>query len=139
MKTVLFVAGTPIPWKRTGGGLTRRRFTPKRQRVWGETIAAAWLASGLPVGLKPPYEIVTTAQFSRPPSHYNKSGLKQGAPEWPNVSKGDFDNLIKAATDALEGVGVLGNDGDVIDGRSIKRFVERDRPSGLLIEISSRA
>lgn len=55
-----------------------------------------------------PLSVVIDAEFVRPKSHLNKSGLKPGSPKLPRP---DVDNVAKAVLDALQDV--IGDDTSV--------------------------
>lgn len=59
--------------------------------------------------------------FSRPKSHFNKSGLKPSSPKH-HTSRPDLDNLEKAAMDALTHLGAWIDDSYVVQKETYKHW-----------------
>ncbi len=70
-----------------------------------------------------PIEIEIEFAFQRPKSHWNKSGIKDSAPEYPH--KKDWDNLAKGVCDAAQGIAFI--DDDQIVAAKVKRSYLKDR------------
>jgi Holliday junction resolvase RusA-like endonuclease len=103
------VAGDPVPQPRprvsTRGGFARA-YVPAKHPVhaFRERVARAAKAAGLTRPDKP-VTVVIEARFSRPRSHYRKSGVRPTAPPLPRP---DCDNVAKAVLDGLQDV--MGDD-----------------------------
>lgn len=126
----LTVPGTPMP-------MTRPRFNrttgypyrdDKRAARKGD-FAQAWLDAGLAAfDRELPLACELEFVFARPASHYG-TGRNAGilkprflhARPAGGANGGDFDNLAKLVTDALEGV-AFQNDAQIADAHVVKRY-----------------
>jgi len=103
------VPGNPVAQPRprvsTRGGFGRA-YVPAKHPVhtFRVRVARAAKAAGL-TWVDKPVTVVIEARFSRPRSHYRKSGVRPTAPPLPRP---DCDNLAKAVLDALQEV--MGDD-----------------------------
>lgn len=103
------VPGDPVPQPRprvsTVGGFARA-YVPAKHPVhaFRDRVARTAKAAGLTQPDKP-VTVVIEARFSRPRSHYRKSGVKPTAPPLPRP---DCDNVAKAVLDGLQDV--MGDD-----------------------------
>lgn len=77
------------------------------QKSWGE-----------PDPLTGPMRVVLEFRFKRPQSHFNKSGLKKGAPQH-HTQMPDVDKLARSVLDALTGY-AWHDDKQVIELRATK-------------------
>jgi Holliday junction resolvase RusA-like endonuclease len=117
--------GQPRPKAFSRGGHARV-YDPGTAEGWKSQIAVAAKESGA-VGLMldTPLKVEIHAYFKRPKSHYrsgkNSKMLKEAAPAF-HTGKPDFDNLGKAACDALTHLGVWGDDAQIVDGKVTKRY-----------------
>lgn len=57
--------------------------------------------------------------------------------EYPMTARGDYDNLAKSVTDALQGINVIADDKTVTDSTILKRFADQDHPEGVEIEMTA--
>ena len=73
-----------------------------------------------------------TFYITRPKSHYGKKGLKPSAPELP-TGKPDNSNLLKFCEDCLNECGVWGDDSQIIDVISRKRYANGPPCTDILI------
>ncbi len=123
MKVELYIPGNPISQPRPR--VTRKGWAYVSQKhpihAYRNKIAAA--AKEADVFFDGAVDIHFEFVFSRPPSHWNKSGLTKNAPEFP--VKCDWDNIAKGAQDALNGI-LFKDDNQVCSG-SFNRYYARDR------------
>ena len=119
--------GQPRPKAFSRGGHARV-YDPGTAENWKSQIAMAckeMAVNGLMI--HGPLNVEIHAYFKRPKSHYrsgkNAHLLKEDAPKW-NTSKPDFDNIGKAACDALTHLGVWKDDAQIVDGRIKKEFTD---------------
>jgi Holliday junction resolvase RusA-like endonuclease len=106
MELTFSVPGDPVPQPRhkvTARGRFAHAYIPKSHAIhaYREAIAAAALAAGATPTTHEPITLVIDLVFKRPPSHFNKSGLKKDAPILPRP---DVSNCQKGIEDALNGV-----------------------------------
>lgn len=136
MQPVTFhVEGQPVPQPRvrvsSAGGFARA-YVPAKHPVhaYRKAIEAAARKAGV-MPASEPVDVVVMAQFERPKSHMNKSGVKATAPRLPRP---DVDNVGKAVLDALQPV--LGD--DTIVGRLViaKRYSDAGMTSVTISEMS---
>jgi len=119
--------GQPRPKAFSRGGHAAV-YDPGTAEGWKSQIAIAVKESGA-VGLMldMPLRVSIQAHFKRPKSHFrtgkNAHLVKDSAPGF-NTSKPDFDNIGKAACDALTHLGVWKDDAQVVDGRVMKKFTD---------------
>jgi Holliday junction resolvase RusA-like endonuclease len=71
----------------------------------------------------------------RPKVHYNKKGLKPGAPA-SCCSKPDIDNLAKLALDAMRDAGLFADDSQVVDLHARKFYADVPDQIGCDAEMS---
>lgn len=107
METLTFsVPGDPVPQPRarvsTKGGFARA-YTPSSHPIhaYRQAIATAAREAGATPTDAAPITLIVDLVFSRPKSHYRKSGLKPDAPRLPRP---DCSNVLKGVEDALNGV-----------------------------------
>ena len=120
------IPGQPTPQPRhrvAARGTFAHAYIPARHAIHGykAAIVAAAHAAGVEQ-TRHPVAVAIVCVVSRPPSHWNKGGLKPSAPAWPRM---DWDNLAKGVCDALTGIAWYDDD-QVLDGRCSKRFGDRD-------------
>ena len=150
LATIAFtVPGRPIPKGstrsfnhfRTGSIITRQQnadaLYPWEKRVAHEARAAlAPLA--IPWALNGAYLCDVDFFFSRPKSHYRRSGsLKPGAPRW-HTTRPDEDKITRAIRDALTSI-LWTDDSQVVGGTGHKWYVEAGGSEGVGIEVSALA
>jgi Holliday junction resolvase RusA-like endonuclease len=101
-----------------------------RARVYDPGTAEAW-KSEIAVAARPhipaepwqgPLYVNLTFHMPRPKSHFNKAGMKPGAPLY-FTSKPDADNLAKAVMDALTTLRFWGDDAQVVKLHVQKYYV----------------
>ena len=115
---------TPQPRHRVAArGAFAHAYIPAKHAIHGykAAIVAAAHAAGVEQTRHPVY-VVVECVLARPPSHWNKGGLKPAAPRWP---RGDWDNFAKGVCDALTGIAWYDDD-QVLAGSCSKRFGDRD-------------
>lgn len=88
--------------------------------AYRNAIAAAAMAKGL-TNREGEVHVFCRFTFERPPSHWNKSGLKKDAPKFP---KPDCDNIGKAVLDALTSIAWV-DDSQVTSLCLVKCYGER--------------
>ena len=119
--------GQPRPKAFSRGGIASV-YDPGTAEGWKSQIAIAAKEAGC-VGrmLDMPLKVEIQAFFKRPKGHYgsgkNSKKLKESSPIF-NASKPDFDNIGKAACDALTHLGIWKDDSQVVDGRIIKKYTD---------------
>lgn len=96
------VPGSIVPWARTGGGKSAMRFTPKKQRDYGNVLRdAARRAMGDRPPVDEPVEMRIIAVYSPPKSRSRRdrekvsAGFKGSKPDADNIQKILKDNLNK--------------------------------------------
>jgi len=108
-KSISFVVGEPVPQPRvrvsTRGGFARA-YVPSKHPVHAFRQQISRLASRC-WQTDQPVSVTINAVFSRPKSHYNKSGVKASAPLLPRA---DADNVAKAVLDAITDSGAIWHD-----------------------------
>jgi crossover junction endodeoxyribonuclease RusA len=134
----LYVHGHPAPQgskRHVGRGImveASKRVQPWREAVVGEAIRAGWNGTGL----DEPLTVDLAFYFTRPQSHYGKSGVKQSAPHVPaRRSVGDIDKLVRSTLDALVQASVMSDDCLVVLLTARKRYATLVRPAGARIRI----
>lgn len=107
MRPITFsVEGDPVPQPRaritTRGGFGHA-YTPGNHKIhaYRAAIAAAAKQAGATPTDEAPITLVVDLVFSRPKSHFSKSGVKPDAPKLPRP---DCSNVLKGIEDALNGV-----------------------------------
>lgn len=106
MPITFSVSGEPIPQPRprvtTRGGFGRA-YVPHDHAIhaYRGMIAAEAKKAGATPTDKAPLTVIIDFVFSRPKSHFRKSGLRDDAPRLPRA---DCTNLAKGVEDALNGV-----------------------------------
>ena len=119
------VPGQPVPQPRarvsTRGGFARA-YVPAKHPVhaYRNAILLAAMAKGL-TNREEEVHVFCRFTFERPPSHWNKSGLKKDAPKFP---KPDCDNIGKAVLDALTSIAWV-DDSQVTSLCLVKCYGER--------------
>ncbi len=136
---VFELQGEPHAWERPGAMIRKGRHGPyihwyTRTDDERYRLAIGWAAKAAMRGRAPtdkPVALLVHAFLSIPESwHWKKKQLARAGVILP-TDKPDFDNLGKAAADAIKGI-VWGDDSAVCDGRVIKRY--SDRPA-LRVEV----
>ena len=136
MKTVqFFVRGTPRPQPRPRFA-NGHAYTPPTADIWKSDVMAEWrlrrletIPAGLAIALRLEF------QFERPKCHFNKAGLKPGAPEY-HAQRPDLDNLEKAVMDALTDAGAWADDCQVASKKSVKVWAQPNQMPGVTITIT---
>ncbi len=109
------IPGKPTSWKRTSG---KQRHTERSQRIAAQRIRIA-VREALSDGWSRAGRFAVLVE-----SHY-AGGLEElvevGEPHRGAKSEGDWDNLGKLPSDALQGI-VWDDDRQIVDGRSLKRY-----------------
>jgi len=107
METLTFsVPGNPVPQPRarvsTRGGFARA-YTPADHPIhaYRAAIAAAAIEAGATPTDSAPITLIVDLVWTRPKSHFRKSGLKPDAPRLPRP---DCSNCLKGIEDALNGI-----------------------------------
>jgi Holliday junction resolvase RusA-like endonuclease len=100
------VPGDPVPQPRariTTRGGHGHAYTPSGHPIhaYRQAVALAAKAAGATPTDRAPLTLVVDLVFTRPKSHYRKSGLRDGAPVLPRA---DCSNVLKGIEDALNGV-----------------------------------
>jgi Holliday junction resolvase RusA-like endonuclease len=108
-KYIALLVGEPVPQPRvrvsTRGGFARA-YVPSNHPVHAFRQQISRLASRC-WQTDQPVSVTINAVFSRPKSHYNKSGVKASAPLLPRA---DADNVAKAVLDAITDSGAIWHD-----------------------------
>jgi Holliday junction resolvase RusA-like endonuclease len=87
--------------------------------------------------IQDPLGVVLDFYMPRPKAHYRKSG--QLSPSAPAIyaQTPDVDNLVKAVLDALTQIGAWGDDSQVIELNTTKKWANDGNPPGARIWISA--
>lgn len=117
--------GQPRPKAFSRGGIAKV-YDPGTAEGWKGQIALAVKEAGVNgIMLDTPVILTITACFARPKGHFHtgkKAGVvKPSAPTY-HTSKPDFDNVAKAACDALTQLGIWRDDSLVVDARVEKLY-----------------
>ena len=136
----LDIPGDPVPQPRqrfTARGGIARAYTKAGHPITAYRAAIEQLARAAGAGaISGPVVLVVEAVFARPKSHWTKSGLAAGAPEFPGKGCGDWDNLGKGIADAItDAATIWRDDTQVVDGRVSKRYAARREPARTIITI----
>lgn len=108
------VPGAPVPFARAGGGVTRKRFTPQRQRNYATQVQ--WhcqVAMKRGPILKGAIELELLAVFPLP------KGKKEMMAR--HTKRPDADNIAKLVSDALNGFAYK-DDAQISDVKIQKRY-----------------
>jgi Holliday junction resolvase RusA-like endonuclease len=120
---------------RVGARHVAQIYNPHNADEWkarAQIIARPFLPSSPLLG---PIRFALIFILRRPKSHYNRAGLKPGAPLW-HVSKPDTDNFVKAIKDALTVVRMWGDDSLICDEHVRKIYQpEADDVPGCFVKI----
>jgi len=109
MPITFTVEGDPVPQPRariTVRGRHGHAYTPGDHKIHGyrAAIAAAAVEAGATPTDAAPITLIIDLVFSRPKSHYRKSGLREDAPKLPRA---DCSNCLKGIEDSLNGVALV--------------------------------
>lgn len=135
------VLGTPAPQgSKAFMGLTRAgrgilRESSANVRPWRQDVAAAALATGMPLTHQP-VALTLTFRFSRPRAHLSaRGGLRPSAPS-AMATRPDLDKLVRSTLDALTGT-ILHDDSQVTQLTAAKRYccASTERPGALITVI----
>lgn len=122
------------------GSTVARVYTPGTAEAWKSAIAMEAKDAGL-AGLMSsgPVRIHIVCYFQRPVKHFgtgkNAQTIKQGAPD-AHTQTPDFDNIAKAACDALTTIGVWKNDKQIFMGAVAKFWSVGESYTIFQIELS---
>ena len=132
---VFSVPGEPVSQPRarvsTRSGFARA-YVPKSHPVhaYRQSIAAA-AKSAKCVVTDSLFTVTILATSKRPPSHFNRSGVKASAPKTPRY---DVDNVAKAVLDALHGI--AWTDDKQVEWLAIRKRYGDEAKTEVLIEAS---
>jgi Holliday junction resolvase RusA-like endonuclease len=106
MAITFSVYGNPVPQPRpriTTRGRHGHAYTPASHPIhaYRKAIAEAATAAGATPTDEAPLQLIVDLVFTRPKSHFCKTGLRKGAPRLPRP---DCSNCLKGIEDALNGV-----------------------------------
>jgi Holliday junction resolvase RusA-like endonuclease len=112
------VPGEPVPQPRariTVRGKHGHAYTPSAHPIhaYRAAIAAAAIEAGATPTDSAPITLIVDLVWTRPKSHFRKSGLRDDAPKLPRP---DCSNVLKGIEDALNGVAW-------VDDTQIGRFI----------------
>jgi Holliday junction resolvase RusA-like endonuclease len=130
------IPGEPVPQPRarfTARSGIPRAYTKRGHPITPYRAAIEQLVRAIgPGAISGPIVFFVEAIFARPKSHWTKSGLASGAPEFPGKGCGDWDNLGKGVADAI-----WHDDTQVVDGRVVKRYASRLEQARTVVVIRS--
>lgn len=135
----LFIPGDPVPKGRPRAFQMQRgrigHYTPKKTRNWEtETRRIAREAMQAKTLMEGPVRLEVMAVFSAPGSWPRwKRNLVENQHIFP-TGRSDVDNVVKALSDALNGV-VWHDDGQVVDLVARKRYSSKTVPTGVYAAI----
>lgn len=110
----LVIPGTPVPKARPRTVIQGGRahtYTPRKTRQWEETVRAVAMLHRPPAPYEGPLAVTMVFYLPKPKSSKRR---------WPSV-KPDLDNLIKACSDALNGV-IWRDDSQIVKQTCEKRY-----------------
>lgn len=117
------IPGSAVPYARTGGGASKPRFTPKRQR---DAMAVVKLAAARAMEGRPLMEgaiwLTVEAHYQIPRSWSSKRRQREGV--W-KVSRPDLTNIVKLVEDACNKV-VWVDDAQIAAMSLSKRYGDRE-------------
>jgi Holliday junction resolvase RusA-like endonuclease len=122
----LYIPGPPIAQPRprlAKRGRFAHAYVPQNHPVHEYRRQIAETAKETKLFFKGPVSIYFEFVFQRPKSHWTKTGLRKGAPQFPPGK--DCDNVQKAVQDALNEV--IYNDDSQITEWSGRRYYSSDR------------
>lgn len=116
----LSIPGEPVALARARMGKNGRWYTPQASRDAEQQIGLAWKASQtkpIPAGVPLKLSVWVTCQRPRNPAH-------------PYPSRGDLDNYVKLASDALQKAGAFANDSQVVEIEAYKSWTDEGDDDG---------
>jgi len=135
-KSIALLVGEPVPQPRvrvsTRGGFARA-YVPSKHPVHAFRQQISRLASRC-WQTDQPVSVTITAVFSRPKSHYNKSGVKASAPLLPRA---DADNVAKAVMDAVTDSGAIWHDDRQVASLNVTKRYGEQGFTEIIIETNS--
>ena len=135
-KSIALLVGEPVPQPRvrvsTRGGFARA-YVPSKHPVHAFRQQISRLASRC-WQTDQPVSVTINAVFSRPKSHYNKSGVKASAPLLPRA---DADNVAKAVLDAITDSGAIWHDDTQVAKLTVDKRYGDEGFTEIIIETNS--
>lgn len=135
-KYIALLVGEPVPQPRvrvsTRGGFARA-YVPSKHPVHAFRQQISRLASRC-WQTDQPVSVTINAVFSRPKSHYNKSGVKASAPLLPRA---DADNVAKAVMDAVTDSGAVWHDDTQVASLNVTKRYGDQGFTEIIIETNS--
>ncbi|KKN72310.1 hypothetical protein LCGC14_0412610 [marine sediment metagenome] len=139
------IPGRPVPFARMGGGKTRRRYIPDKQRAYMEFVR---LCAARAMGARPPnasrnimigaVRLTCEFYFEHPASHSLKHGLKPQYDTNHHIFVPDVDNLVKIVKDALKGL-AWRDDCQVCEVSLRKRWAAPNKTAGTVVTVEELA
>lgn len=128
--------------RKMGTKYVARMYTPDSANDWKGNIGY-WAREHIPADpISVPVRVRLECNFTRPKSHFgtgkNASTLKPAAPTC-HTTKPDFDNVAKAALDALVNIGMLKDDCLVAEATVVKRYANGQPSTRITIEPLTQA
>ena len=130
---IFFVPGIPQPGGSKRGFIIRRKSgkqgiamadTNPKAKSWRQDVAFA-AAEHFPKPIEGPIEFSFEFQMLRPKGHFEKKGLRAGAPAFP-TTRPDCTKLTRSTEDALKGI-AWGDDSQVVALMATKKFSAQPR------------
>lgn len=137
------IPGEPVAKGRPRLAVVRGRamaYTPGKTAKWEAyacaTLADAWGRSGPGRTLECPVVAEIVALFERPKRLVWK---KRPMPREAHVSRPDSDNVVKAASDAIEKAAIVRNDSQIYDVRAVKAYCAGSEQPCVLVRLTWEA
>ncbi len=132
------VYGTPAPQGSKDVLRGRVVESSKLVKPWRKDVADAVIAAHANRHFTGPVAVDAVFLLTRPKGHYgtgrNAAALRGDAPQYPYV-RPDLDKYARGLLDALQLAGVFGDDAQVVNLATRKRYVLAGHPAGAVVNV----